>query len=161
VEVRAKFAGGTGTWPAIWMLGAYCQYPTWLSGVNSHGTNSANACKWHDPGSDEIDIAEIFSGATTVNETIQGDQGCQPSPPTGTPQDWHVYKLEWTASSVTWSIDGTQGCSLTQNVPTHPMFLILNTSVGGAGGGTADPSTLPQATTIDYVHVTTPNVATN
>jgi beta-glucanase (GH16 family) len=71
-----------------------------------------------------------------------------------------VYTLVWTASSVTWSTDGASQCSLTQNVPTHAMFLILNTSVGGAGGGTADPSTLPQATTVDYVHVTTANVAT-
>jgi beta-glucanase (GH16 family) len=159
VEVRAKFSGGTGTWPAVWMLGAYCQYPTWLYGVNSHGV-SGNPCKWHDPGSDEIDIAEIFSGAGTVNQTIQGDNGCQPAPPSGTPQDWHVYTLNWTSTSVTWAIDGVTGCTLTANVPAYPMFLIINTTVGGVGGGTPDPSTLPQTTSIDYVHVTTSNVAT-
>jgi hypothetical protein len=158
VEVRAKFAGGT-TWPAIWMLGAYCQYPTWLYGVNSHGSGS-DPCMWHNPGSDEIDIAEIFSGASTVNETIQGDNGCQPTPPMGTPQDWHVYTLNWTSASVEWLIDGVSQCMLTQNVPAHPMFLIINTTVGGAGGGTPDPSTLPQTTSIDYVHVTTNDVAT-
>jgi hypothetical protein len=33
------------------------------------------------------------------------------------------------------------------------MFLIINTAVGGIGGGTVDPSTLPQTHQVDYVRV--------
>ena len=39
-----------------------------------------------------------------------------------------------------------------QDVPSHPMFLIMNTAVGGAAGRVVD-STLPQAHSIDYVKV--------
>jgi beta-glucanase (GH16 family) len=167
VEARAKFAGGT--WPAIWLLGEYCQLPTWLTGTapdppdaaEPHGIAPANRCNWPNIGSEEVDIAEVFNGASTINQSLQGGGGsCQPLPPTGTPQDWHVYTLVWTPTSVTWLIDGTTTCMLTDHVPVSPMFLIINTTVGGLGGGTPDPTSFPQTTSIDYVHVITSNVVT-
>lgn len=149
VEFRVQFAGGTGPWPAVWLLGADCQQPTWLS----------NNCPWPNPGSDEIDIAEVLgSRHGTVNEEIHsslGSPGCGPvvSPPVD--QAFHVYRLVWKAGSLTFLIDGTTFCTLTQAVPSHPMFLIMNLAVGGAGG-TIDDTTLPQTTLIDYVRVTSP-----
>jgi beta-glucanase (GH16 family) len=152
VSVRAKLAGGQGTWPAIWLLGADCQTPTWLQ----------NSCPWPAPGSDEIDIAEILSSVqNSVNEQIHTENpsgvfespGCAAST-SDVSQNWHVYTLIWAPGSLTWEIDGVQTCQVTSYVPTTPMFLIIDTAVGGAGAGTVQNSTLPQTTDINYVRVT-------
>jgi beta-glucanase (GH16 family) len=141
VEVRAKFTGGTGPWPAIWLLGHNCQLPIWLT---------ASGCAWPNPGSDEIDIAEILgSNLTTVNEQIHSSSGspqCLPKT-TDVNQNWHVYKLVWTSGQLVFSIDGTTTCTLTgAAVPYQAMFLIINTAIGGSGGGSINNSTLPQTT---------------
>lgn len=151
VSFRAKFAGGQGTWPAIWLLGANCQTPTWLQ---------AN-CSWPAPGSDEIDIAEILqSNHSKVNEQVHTEDssgtvqspGCLAST-SDSSQNWHTYTLIWAPGSLTWKIDGVQTCQVTSYVPTTPMFLIIDTAVGGGGGGTVRNSTLPQTTEVDYVRV--------
>ena len=57
-------------------------------------------------------------------------------------------------SSMTWQIDGVRTCQTTSFVPTTPMFMIIDTAVGGVGGGAVKNSTLPQTTEVDYVKVT-------
>ena len=52
---------------------------------------------------------------------------------------------------------GAQSCTISSNVPTTPMFLIMNVAVGGFGGGTVNNSTLPQTMYIDYVKVNSVN----
>jgi beta-glucanase (GH16 family) len=154
VDVRAKVAGGTGPWPAIWLLGSNCQQPTWLS----------NNCPWPQPGSDEIDIAEFkYSSYTTDNQnSITGGSGWQICTPTisDASQNWHVYTLVWAPGSLTFKVDGTTTCTMTSNIPSHPMFLILNTAIGGTGGGGINNSTLPQTSLFDYVHITAQNTST-
>jgi len=150
VDVRARMAGGRGTWPAIWLLGADCQHPTWLS----------SNCPWPDPGSDEIDISEIIGGdLTTVHQTlISGDarQTCSPST-SDVSTSWHTYTLDWEPGRLTFKIDGSASCTMTDSsVPSHPMFLIIDTAVGGNGGGAVENSTLPQTTSVDYVRIRTP-----
>jgi beta-glucanase (GH16 family) len=55
-----------------------------------------------------------------------------------------------------WKIDGTTTCTIKQSyVPDTPMFLIINTAMGGSGGSVSN-STLPQTMQIDYVQVTQP-----
>jgi beta-glucanase (GH16 family) len=152
VSVRAKLAGGQGTWPAIWLLGSDCESPTWLQ----------SSCPWPASGSNEIDIAEILqSNLTGVNEQIhtENSSGTWEEPEcTGSTSDvsqnWHIYTLIWAPGSLTWKIDGVQTCQITSYVPTTPMFMIINTAVGGVGGGTVQNSTLPQTTQVDYVRVT-------
>jgi beta-glucanase (GH16 family) len=152
LEFRAKIAGGQGTWPAIWLLGQKCQ----ASNVST--ADNVGTCNWPDVGSDEIDIAEILSSQfQLVNEQIHSGSN-NPGCTAGTSdvsQNWHVYQLVWTVGSVVWMIDGVQTCKVTSTVPSTPMFLIINTALGGAGG-TVDNSTLPQTMSVDYVKVTQP-----
>jgi beta-glucanase (GH16 family) len=153
VEVRALMPGAQGTWPAIWLLGYNCQQ-----------TNITNpdACPWPQPGSDEIDIAEFKgSGTSMTNATISGNYGWQTcvSSVSDASQNWHVYRLEWSPGLLVWKIDGATTCTVTQNVPSTPMFLLLNLAVGGAGG-TPSPSSFPQTMQVDYVRVTSGNTAT-
>ncbi len=152
VSVRAKLSAGKGTWPAIWLLGTNCQRPTWLQ----------NNCAWPAPGSNEIDIAEILqSNLTKVNEQIhtENSSGASESPgctaaTSNASQNWHTYTLIWAPGSLTWEIDGVQTCKTTSYVPSTPMFMIIDTAVGGVGGGSVQNSTLPQTTEVDYVRVT-------
>jgi beta-glucanase (GH16 family) len=156
VEFRAKMAGGQGTWPAIWLLGANCQ------SSNESSADNTGACNWPQAGSNEIDITEIKGGdLTTVNQNVVNTAGgwnvCAPTT-TDVSQNWHVYQLVWTSSSLTWYIDGTQTCEVTSSsfIPSTPMFLIINTAIGGAGGGTPNSSAFPQGMLIDYVKITQP-----
>jgi beta-glucanase (GH16 family) len=145
LEVRALMPGGMGTWPAIWMLGYGMQ------GVGGP------RCSWPSPGCEEIDIAEFMNhSVTTVNQQIHtssSDAGCRPAL-TDASRNWHVYKLIWAAGSLKWHVDGVTTCTVTSSVPSSPMYLIINTAVGGIGGGSVDSSTLPQTMLVDYVKVT-------
>ena len=153
VEFRAQMAGGQGTWPAVWLLGANCQ-PTNVSSADNSG-----ACFWPQPGSDEIDITEIlYSNHTSVNQqihTVTNSDGCKATT-ADVSQNFHVYQLEWAPGSLIWRIDGTPTCQLTNSsIPSNPMFLMINTAMGGVGGA-INNTTLPQSTTVDYVKITQP-----
>jgi len=149
VEIRAKMAGGQGSWPALWFLGYNCQaqYPTF---------NSNGPCNWPQPGSQEIDMTEILNGNfTTVGQFMHAgstNTSCQPTT-SNVSQNWHTYNLIWSPGKVQWQIDGTTTCTVTTNVPSTPMFLIINNAVGGTGGGSVNPSAFPQTMLIDYVKI--------
>jgi beta-glucanase (GH16 family) len=149
VEIRARMSGGKGPWPALWLLGLDCQ------AQNMTGSASG-PCKWPQPRSDEIDIADVLHGSRTeVYQAIHSgttDTGCF-ARTTDMSRDWHVYGLIWQPGSLTWTIDGDTTCRLTEGVPATPMFLILNVAVGGNSGGPIDPSTLPQTMLVDYINV--------
>jgi beta-glucanase (GH16 family) len=151
VEIRARLAGGQGTWPTLWFLGADCQASNIVSADNT------GPCHWPDPGSDEIDMTEVMQGAVwEVNQQVHSganNSGCQPLT-TDVSQNWHTYSLYWAPDSLVWKIDDVPTCSITEGVPSTPMFLMINTAIGGIGGGTVDDATLPQSLVVDYVKVT-------
>jgi beta-glucanase (GH16 family) len=159
VVVSAKLAGpGTAMWPVVWLLGAACQGSagqTWLSSPG--GFN----CPWDSDASDaaEIDIAEGFEKSTTqINEQIHSSGSgahCIPAL-SDYSQNFHTYELDWAPGSMTWKIDGVSKCSTTTNVPSHPMFLIINSGVcSGVSlcGGSPVNGNFPNTTTVDYVYV--------
>jgi beta-glucanase (GH16 family) len=152
VAFKAKMAGGQGTWPAIWLLGANCQASNVLTSDN------VGSCDWPTPGSDEIDITEIVnSDHVHVNQALHSgatNTNCTAST-TDVTQNFHVYRLVWTARSLVWSIDGAETCTFSTGVPSTPMFVIINTALGGVGGPVSS-STLPQTMNVDYITVTQP-----
>ncbi len=105
VEVRAKLPVGSGTWPAIWMLGKNIIEPGgyWSS---THGTLNWPACG-------EVDIMEhwgnnqnyvqsamhtpsSFGGTTNIGGQTVATASSQ----------FHIYTLEWTSEKMTFSVDG-------------------------------------------------------
>jgi Glycosyl hydrolases family 16 len=146
IKVRAKFTGGTGPWPAIWLLGAECQSPNYLT---------TSTCDWPNTGSQEIDLAEILgSNLSSANEGIflnGSSPDCRAST-TNVSLSWHVYTLIWSANELLYRIDGVTTCKFTSTIPSTPMFMIIDTAVGGAGGQIIN-STLPQTAKVDYVRV--------
>jgi beta-glucanase (GH16 family) len=155
LDVKAKVAGCTGCWPAIWLLGTDCQSPAYM--VNG---NDPAGCNWPNSGSNEVDVSEFLSSNFTVDWnnvfTAGGTTSHSGSVGTGVDagdQKFHIYTFVRDASSVTFKVDGVQTNRYTTNLPTGALFLIINTAIGGSGGSVTD-ATLPATTTVDYVHVT-------
>lgn len=143
-EIRAKMPCGTGTWPAIWMLGA--------GGV------------WPDDG--EIDILEHVGRTPgeilgTVHTPITGGSGngsrtALPSACTA----FNDYQLHWTADEIAIGVNGTVYHRY-RNPRTGraawpfdaPQYLLLNIAVGGTLGGAVDDSIFPRTLEVEHVRV--------
>jgi beta-glucanase (GH16 family) len=154
LEYRMQLPGGSGLRPVFWLLGSDCQASNVVSPDNIGG------CNWPFPGSEEIDITEILgSNYNQINQGLissAGDHGCVPNIDVSAGSGYHVYQLVWSPGSLIWKVDGTTTCTVSSSaVPSTPMFLIMETTVGGSGGA-VDSTTLPQNTLVDYVKVTQP-----
>jgi beta-glucanase (GH16 family) len=155
VEIRAKMPHGQGMWPALWLLGANCQSTTPITPDNT------GPCQWPTPGSDEVDILELKGQDpnTDYMTAVYGSVPNQANYPQCTytgpdfSQDFHIFSLNWTPGKLTWYVDGVQRCTQAVGVPSHPLFLILNSAVGGGFVGAPDNSIFPQVHVIDYVRV--------
>jgi beta-glucanase (GH16 family) len=147
-EIRAKMPCGTGTWPAIWMLGT--------GGV------------WPDDG--EIDIlehvgrnpGEILGTVHTRStlDTVGGSgSGTRTSLPTAC-TEFHNYQLLWTADEIAIGVNGIvyhryrNPRSGRAAWPFDaPQYLLLNIAVGGTLGGAVDDSIFPRTMEIEHVRV--------
>ena len=163
-EMRAKLPGTQGLWPAFWLLGNNC------NSFNLYGGNT----DW--PGCGEIDAMEMIGGLSdgsgdyTTHGTLHylNAQNINPMPSFAyrnaakLSDDFHIYRVDWTPQSFSWSIDGvTYGTKLiTADMQAfhRPYFMLLNLAVGGNWGGWPDGTTvLPQTYVIDYVRHYTRN----
>jgi beta-glucanase (GH16 family) len=152
-EARIQIPEGQGVWPAFWMLG---------DNIGSAG--------W--PGCGEIDIMENIGSTpdTTYGTTHGPGPGNYPGvglsgafnggAPMG--NGFHVYATEWSASSVSFSVDGNVYWTVTPSqlpagatwVWNQPFFILLNFAVGGNWPGSPNGATsFPQQMLVDYVRV--------
>ncbi len=151
IEVRAKVAGGRGTWPAIWTLG-----------------NDRNA-GW--PACGEIDIMEYVGHepgvihanihTTKYNHVRKTGKGSQITIPDATTA-FHVYALEWDNDHMDFFVDDkkyftfrNEGTGRDAWPYDKDQYLILNLAIGGEWGGQKgiDDAAFPQRYCIDYVRV--------
>ncbi len=155
IEARMKIPHTQGIWPAFWMLG------------DDIGTPGVG---W--PNCGEIDIMEhvgFNAEAKTVYGTIHGPN-YSGSTGIGRPYNlaenvnagYHVYAVEWTATSISWYVDNILYFTQTKaQVETkgrwvfdHPFYIILNNAVGGDWPRDPDGSSVfPQSFSIDYIRV--------
>ncbi len=153
VDIRARLPRGQGIWPAFWLLSSNCQmYPSTLSGCNI--TPKA--------GYAEIDIMEMlgqnpnYMYMTNHFGSVPGQNLSHQCTYTGPDYsaDYHVFSINWQPDSITWLIDGIPHCKQSDGVPNGPMFLVMNTAIGGMFPGNPNITTqFPQYTEISYVHV--------
>ena len=114
----------------------------------------------------ELDIIEMLgSDSTTVYETNHtwpsgGGAGTQVHQCTDHGPDFsagfHAFGFRIQATQIPWYVDGVQTCSTTSGINTNPVFLMLNTAVGGAGSWPGPPSAstvFPNTMDVDYVRV--------
>jgi beta-glucanase (GH16 family) len=155
IQWRAALPAGLGMWPALWMMGS--DYPS---------------VPW--PTCGEIDVVEN-NGAQPF--WVQGSLHSGPSRtnvisfwkvydyPAGDPNgtsttNFHIYELDWSATSISWLVDGAV-YEVQSTVPpfNQPFFLIMNLAVGGDYVGNPSVSTIeasntfPQEMLVDYVRV--------
>lgn len=155
VEARAKLPFGIGTWPAIWTLGKNIIEP------GAYWSDTYGTVYW--PACGEIDIMEHWgynqnyiqsalhtpsSFGATVNLGGIMAQAVSDS--------FHIYALEWTATEMQFSIDGTVYYTYAPS-PQDPdnwpfdaeQYLLLNVAMQG----NIDPGFSQSPMVIDYVRV--------
>ena len=155
VEVRAKLATGSGTWPAIWMLGKN------VIETGSYWTNSFGTANW--PACGEIDIMEhwgtnqnyvqsaMHTPSSFGSTTNLGGQTIS----TASTQ-FHIYSLEWSATSMIFSVDNVVHYvynPAVKNASTWPFdaeqYLLLNVAIQSSIAG----NFVQSAMEVDYVRI--------
>lgn len=159
VKVRAKLPQGSGTWPAIWMLGSDITDAGW-------------------PACGEVDIMEhvgkdpgMVHGSLHSPSSYGNTQNSGSTEVTDFSEAFHVYEVEWTTNRITFKIDGTAFYSYepsVKNDQTWPynddFFIIMNIAMGGNWGSDAqyesggmkngiDPNLSQARMEIDYIRV--------
>jgi len=152
--IRAKLPSGTGTWPAIWMLGKNINEDGgyWDS---SYGTTAWPACG-------EIDIMEHWG----KNQNFVQSAMHTPSSYGGTinhggqnistaSSDFHEYELDWNAERMIFSVDGVEHYTYnpsTKNACEWPydaeQYFLLNIAIEQGGADITET-----AMEIDYIRV--------
>jgi beta-glucanase (GH16 family) len=165
VTVRAKMPGGFGLWPCIWMLG-----DNWKASQPLTANTPAGYTGWPTGGWWEIDIAEFMGDSRTqVNNSAHyptSDGTHINTLPFDATTRFMVYRLQWSATSLVWSVDAEDGVGFrtlrtvtdTSRIPNTPGYLIIHTAVGGNVVGTPNPATFPQTMEVDYARITQPAV---
>lgn len=129
VDVRAKVSDSQGIWPAIWMLAQ------------------------DERGHDEIDILEYLGqdkydlwttnhfGTLGIDKSSDGTSTITSRPLSS---EFHVYGVEWTPDYIAFTFDGKEvfrtshAKDTKQAMHPRPMFVILETQVGGGWVGPVD-----------------------
>ena len=156
VEIRAKLPTGSGTWPAIWMLGKNISEGGAYWQTQGFGTTGWPACG-------EIDIMEHWgsnqnfvqsamhtpsSSGATVNH------GGQTIPTASSA--FHIYTLEWSSTQMIFSVDGIVHYIYNpaiKNASTWPydaeQYILLNIAIEPSIAASFTQDTME----IDYVRV--------
>jgi beta-glucanase (GH16 family) len=145
IEFRAKLPVGSGTWPALWMLGDNISFVGW-------------------PACGEIDIMEHKGNELNkIHGTLHfpGRSGGNPDTTTVTPNttattEFHTYSVDWREGAIKFYIDDVlfKTFTNTSNLPfNQKFFLIMNCAMGGSFGGNIDPNFVSSTFEIDYIRV--------
>ncbi|MEO7062058.1 MAG: glycoside hydrolase family 16 protein [Lapillicoccus sp.] len=151
-ETRMKVPDGAGLWPAFWALDTHVNDDT-------------------DPAYAENDIMELVGNdPTMIYSSLHASRSAGSKSmcvgynlPRGAQyhSGFHVFAADWTATQVTFSVDGHRTATRTKAsfggawTFGQPMFLILNLAVGGVWPGSPPASTVfPATLLVDYVRVT-------
>ena len=139
VEIRAKFPGGRGLWPCLWLMPQHQSWPP------------------------EFDIAEYYSSSRTMHRGL-AHGGLYDSKwdstwdaATEVEDGWHIFALEWMPGRAVWSVDCIPlKVIVADYVPDTAMYIVLSNSVSSRFGPSGEPgkaTTFPNDFAIDYVRV--------
>jgi beta-glucanase (GH16 family) len=162
-EIRAKLPKGKGLWPAYWL---YPQDRDWQMEKmmeDAVADGKERLIPEERPWYTEIDIMEFLGHEPSIlygtlhycsfDGTRRSNSG-KWSDTIDYTKGFHIYALEWEPDSIRWYIDGHLIHSTTDGIPHKPLYLIINTAVGGSWPGNPDSTTtFPQFHDIDYVRI--------
>ena len=136
-EFRAKLPKGRGLWPAIWL-------------VEDNSSNFAEIDVMEMHGDQPSKLYETSHVWTNGSQRVWGS--CSAVDAVDYSADFHVWTVEISSASLVWYVDGVKRCEATGGFPTRPLYILLNTSIGGTWAGSPDATTpFPQSFDIDYV----------
>lgn len=141
VEIKAKIPKGQGVFPAFWLVNS--DHDNWLP---------------------EIDIMEnlgqfphqLHYVVHWVNDSQEKmrDYYQYEREDIDFSEDFHIYGLLWTEDKIVWMLDGISVFETQKYSPDVPLFLYLNTAIGGYWPGKPDPfDEYPKQMQVDYVKV--------
>jgi beta-glucanase (GH16 family) len=171
IEARLAAPNIVGSWPAFWMLGdsADGSYTSNYNAEMSHYDTLAN--NW--PSIGEIDIFEHVNSESftyqnlfwdlreTMHHWAEGQNANAVNSATvGSVADFHVYAIEWDASSIRWFVDDVQ-TQVIDITPANmeefrkPFHLIFNLALAGRLTQGLEPqlADFPIYMYVDYVRV--------
>lgn len=152
IEVSAKIPQGKGIWPAIWLMGANIKQVGWPK----CGELDVMEFVGHTPGKVYGTLHWWDSTSAKENKLISKGNNLDI---TDLHTKFHVYSLERKGKTISLFIDKKNILTFSapatayENTFTGPLYLLLNTAVGGSWGGDIDDSIFPQKFLIDYVRV--------
>jgi beta-glucanase (GH16 family) len=141
-EARIKLPGGTGLWPAFWMVPAAAAANPGMPGeIDVIEVNNSNpflvSGYEHDANTHNYRAAKVLTVPASSS--------------------FHTYGVDWTPSGITWTLDGQPygHISAYPNWPfDQPFIMILDLAVGGSWPGSPDASTkFPAQMDVSWVRV--------
>lgn len=153
-EARIRVPRTQGIWPAFWMLSQSGVWPPEIDILEMRGQDPFTVVTTQHWGP----FPQFYNFASS---SFTG--------PIDLSLDFHTYAVEWFPNRIDWYVDGVLRFTNTTNIPSQPMYLILNTAVGGDFLGNPDASTVfPQTMQVDWVRAytrgdlpATPNIIRN
>jgi beta-glucanase (GH16 family) len=141
VEARFKAPAGRGLWPAIWLLPASKESRPEIDLLEMIGQNPRELILHFHP--EDRDADSPSKRIRVADPDLAGD--------------WHTVGLIWTPRKLVYTLDGKPVWTVTgAQVPSEPMYLVMNLAVGGAYPGPPDAATrFPSTFEIDYVRMST------
>lgn len=139
-EVRAEMPGGSGFWPAFWLMRSDKAWPPELDVMeySSRLPNEyATTLHWGTDSGGNHPYAQSFN--KDLGDLSKG---------------FHTYGVDWQADKITWYFDGKSVFSTDTPSDMHsPMYLLLNQAVGSGNSWIGNPDGSTQQYKIDYVRV--------
>jgi len=152
IEVFAKLPGGKGIWPAIWMMGTNLKQVGWprcseldiMEFVGHTPGKAYGTLHWYDSTSTKENKHRMKGGNLDI-DSLQ--------------TKFHLFALERRGNTISLFVDDQNYLTFAppptawEKTFSGPMFLLLNTAIGGSWGGEIDDTIFPQKYFIDYVRV--------
>ncbi len=150
IEVKAKLPAGQGIWPAIWMMGTNRTQVGWprcseidiLEFVGNTPKTVFGTLHWWDSTA-TADRSHFSKGNKLLFDDLHSS--------------FHVYGMERKGNRIQLFVDEQIYFSTTVSPTSYPdsftgpLYLLINTALGGSWGGQIDDAIFPQKFYLDYV----------
>lgn len=138
VEAKFRTPRGRGLWPAIWMLPVTDQSLPEIDLLEQYGSDTRRASMTLHaelPGRP----VQVMRHHARTSDLASG---------------WHTVGLEWTRGRLRWFLDGTVTYEVNgPEVPSQPMYLLINLAVGGPATPPTAATTFPATFLVDDITV--------
>lgn len=152
MDIVAENPAGDGTWPAIWLMSAnqpYAKYPT-VNGVDPY-YNSGEIDIAESTGAQPGQIYSILQSQDSNYYASRENDNIVTVPTYATA--FHDYGVEWTPTSISFTLDGTVTYTLNKNhewnysewpyTSQNPFYLVINLAIGDGWVGHVNNASLP------------------